>query len=416
MKKFIFVCMLILVMSTTVFASDVNVQINGENINFTDSNGQTVNAGIINSRTMVPMRKIFEVLGAEVLWDGENRIVIGTKDEISVQLQIDNNIATKTVNGVTEEIILDTPPMLLDDRTMVPLRFIAESLDKQVGWDNTNRTAIIIDYEYFEKSMETKLPAIYNFLKNSETNNYEANFTHKYYDLANPVNDNNFAINTKVNTMNNLQKINMNISGTSELSKEIISEGWNNTVFDLNFTADGVILNSENVKLKEMLSINQNGIYRSYDELMLEGKPDVELEKMFQVWSGVEENDLNINTFTELKNDFDYLCKLFSVKSGSANELTTYTSEIAYSNYNIKYFDLAKLDNFIFDNEGLKTYSLINKLFFKKDVLKDEMLYDNSSINLKLDVKNSASELNLIIETVNEYNEKNEYILNFKNL
>lgn len=219
MKKIILVCMLILVMSTSVFAADVNVQINGENVNFTDSNGQTVNAQIINSRTMVPMRKIFEVLGAEVEWDGETRTVTGSKENIEVKLQIDNNIATKTINGVSEEIVLDTPPMLVDSRTMVPLRFIAESLDKQVGWDSSNRTAIIIDYGYFSDRLKNKLNNLYAFLESDkaeilyhETEYYEVNYKHKYYDLLTPTNDTEFNINSKISVKDNTQKVTLNIS------------------------------------------------------------------------------------------------------------------------------------------------------------------------------------------------------------
>ena len=61
-KTLIMVMMIviILVMNTTTFASNVYVQLNGEIIDFTDSNGNRVDAQIVNNRTMVPLRKIFE--------------------------------------------------------------------------------------------------------------------------------------------------------------------------------------------------------------------------------------------------------------------------------------------------------------------------------------------------------------------
>ena len=78
MKKFIFIVTFILSLSASVFASDVSVQINGEIVNFKDDKGNIVNAQIINDRTMVSMRKIFEILGSEIEWDGENRKVTGS--------------------------------------------------------------------------------------------------------------------------------------------------------------------------------------------------------------------------------------------------------------------------------------------------------------------------------------------------
>ena len=63
MKKSVLLFIVIICMLTTVaFAADVKVQINGNIIDFTDSNGDRVEAQTINSRTMVPLRKIFEVL------------------------------------------------------------------------------------------------------------------------------------------------------------------------------------------------------------------------------------------------------------------------------------------------------------------------------------------------------------------
>ena len=98
---------------------------------------------------------------------------------------------------IKEEIKLDAAPMILNDRTMVPLRFIAESLDKKVGWDTDNRTAIIIDYDYFMNDLKLSATALYNFL-NASNKNVECNITHNYYDLENV--GNNTSIITKINS------------------------------------------------------------------------------------------------------------------------------------------------------------------------------------------------------------------------
>ena len=422
MKKFIFVCVLLLTMSTVVFATDVKVKINDSNVDFTDASGNVVNAQIVNSRTMVPMRKIFELLGLSVEWDGENKIVTGKKDNLLIQLQIDNNIATKELNGTKTQIKLDTPPMIIENRTMVPLRFIAESLDKQVGWDKDARTAVIIDYSYFLNTLKTKAKPVYNFLINdlvkdakSEYTYYDDKYTHKYFDLKDANQNTEFAVNTKLSVKDDYQKVTLNISGTSELGKEIFSEGWNSSMFELNYDKDKVKLSADNVKLIEMVKLKKNQKIYSYEELELEGDADISLENSFRLWANVSENELNVNTFSKLKDDFELLCGFLANPVTTAND-TTYNFSLRYSNYKLKYFDFARLDNFIFDNEHIKIYNLINKLFFKTDINADEMIYDNSNIKVKLTIKNNADEANLVIETENNFSEKNEYILNMKKI
>ena len=95
---------------------------------------------IENSRTLVPMRAIFEALGAEVEWDDANKTALATKDDITVSLKIDDNIAH--INN--EPVELDVPARIKNSRTLVPIRFIAESLNANVTWDDTSR-AVIID-------------------------------------------------------------------------------------------------------------------------------------------------------------------------------------------------------------------------------------------------------------------------------
>lgn len=413
MKKIIFVLTFILSLSACVFASDVSVQINGEIVNFKDEKGNIVNAQIINSRTMVPMRKIFEILGAEINWDGANRKVTGIKGDTTIELQIDNPVATKVVNGSIEQIKLDTAPTIINNRTMVPLRFIAESLDKQVGWDASNRTAIIIDYSYFTNVLKTNATALYNFL-NTEKEYVECNFTHKYYDLMNEVNNTTF--NSKINAkiIDNKQKIDLTISGTNQLVKEIISENWNATQFDITYSEDSILFETENEVLKKMLITSESKTMNLNSDLNLDGNGNLSLDEMFEVWSGVKDNELNINTFSMLKNDFSKLCNLFNTNNTSGTQLSSNSSSIKYSTYDIKYFDLAKLDNFIWDNNHIKAINLINKIFFKYDILKDVMLYDTNNIAISSNINNGVMKITIV--TTNDYNEKNEYIIELKHI
>lgn len=87
----------------------------------------------------MPLRAIFESLGATVDWDQETKTVTGTQGDKIIKLQIDNKVAT--VNDV--DVALDVPGIIIDGNTYVPVRFIAESLGAIVNWDNNTKTVNI---------------------------------------------------------------------------------------------------------------------------------------------------------------------------------------------------------------------------------------------------------------------------------
>ena len=94
---------------------------------------------IINDRTMVPMRVIFESLGATVHWDDDAKTVYANKDDISIALKIGASELFK--NGESKPV--DSPAIIINDRTLVPLRAIAEALDVQVGYVEDTKTVVI---------------------------------------------------------------------------------------------------------------------------------------------------------------------------------------------------------------------------------------------------------------------------------
>jgi hypothetical protein len=86
---------------------------------------------ISNGKTLVPLRGVFESLGAKVSWDETKQEVTIIKDEQTLILPLNQNNALK--NG--EQVVLDVPAQLVNGRTMVPVRFIAETLGGTVEWD-----------------------------------------------------------------------------------------------------------------------------------------------------------------------------------------------------------------------------------------------------------------------------------------
>ena len=94
---------------------------------------------IENGRTLVPLRAIFETLGATVEWDGETRSIAARKGGTIIRLTVDSTKAT--VNG--EQVGLDVPAKVINDRTLVPVRFIADCFGVNVEWDQEALTVIL---------------------------------------------------------------------------------------------------------------------------------------------------------------------------------------------------------------------------------------------------------------------------------
>ena len=94
---------------------------------------------IENGRTLVPLRAIFEALGAEVDWNPETQTVTAGKGGTTVMLTIGSNTLIK--NG--QQISLDVPARIVGGRTLVPVRAVAESFDAEVEWDASTRTVNI---------------------------------------------------------------------------------------------------------------------------------------------------------------------------------------------------------------------------------------------------------------------------------
>ncbi|WP_235694773.1 copper amine oxidase N-terminal domain-containing protein [Brevibacillus agri] len=94
-----------------------------------------------DSRTLVPIRPIAETLGFKVDWNEKTRTVTIDKGNDNVRLVVTQKIAKK--NGQT--INLDVPAQIVNQRTVVPVRFIAEALSYKVDWDPATQTVLIAD-------------------------------------------------------------------------------------------------------------------------------------------------------------------------------------------------------------------------------------------------------------------------------
>jgi hypothetical protein len=99
---------------------------------------------LLDGRTLLPLRALFERLGAQVQWDGATQTITATRGQRRVQLQVGSTLATVDGTPVT----LEAPPLIVQERTYVPLRFVSEALGSYVGWDGEHQiVSIALDDE-----------------------------------------------------------------------------------------------------------------------------------------------------------------------------------------------------------------------------------------------------------------------------
>lgn len=130
-KLFIFLLLILVPVSASVGAPRIFV--NGY---FVDSDADPV---IENGRTLVPVRIISEKLGYKVDWEESTKTVIISNESKNIKFTIGRN--TYTDNEI--EIPSDVGAKIINNRTMVPIRVIAEAFTQNVIWDNTNRVVVV---------------------------------------------------------------------------------------------------------------------------------------------------------------------------------------------------------------------------------------------------------------------------------
>lgn len=134
MKRIIGFFMILLLSAVAVQAErQIAVTLNGQAMEF------DVAPMVIEDRTMVPMRAIFEALGAEVEWLEADQIIIAAKEGIFVSLKIGSNvmIVQNFANHAEQtKLQLDSPPVIVGGRTLVPVRAVSESLGAAVRWNS----------------------------------------------------------------------------------------------------------------------------------------------------------------------------------------------------------------------------------------------------------------------------------------
>ena len=196
MKKYKLVTLLVLLLSifacsSVVFADNisdvvVSLQINDPimEVNGVETEidvGRGTKPTVKNGRTLVPIRAIIEAFGGVVGWEESTQSVLLTMEDDTIKLVINSNVAYLNNNAET----LDVAPTVINGRTMLPIRFVAEGFNLGVAWDSSIQTVSIVrntfgDNEY--NSLMSVLPK-YSGQAYTQINNNKPFF--KEYEIIN---------------------------------------------------------------------------------------------------------------------------------------------------------------------------------------------------------------------------------------
>ena len=132
----------LLLSNVTVFAnSEIPIFYNDQKLEF------SVAPEIIDDVTMVPLRDIFEAMGYTITWNNETKTITGEKGIDTISLTIGKTAAYSNGNLITIP-----KPIIKNDYTLVPLRFVAESSGSTVDWNGATRTVSIYSYEFLQNT------------------------------------------------------------------------------------------------------------------------------------------------------------------------------------------------------------------------------------------------------------------------
>ena len=401
MNKFKYILMLVVVACVfafcTALAANPKVQLNGNTLDFTDEQGNKVEAQLINNRTMVPLRKIFESLDCTIDWNQETKTVTAKSNNKTIKLTIGSNNAYVINNSVEEKIILDSAPVIVDNRTLVPLRFIAESLGCDVGWDQKNQTAIIIDYEEIAKIIESKSKYIYWYANGAD----EVSITRKYSDEWDSSRNETLTlkvIGTEAHNPDGL-KAEVKFDGNAALVNEIKNEEWNDFAYYIYDKNDGTYFQSDNYVFSSMFGAKKGTEFKlNTNKYDLSNEKANNLKQWIQLVTNVDTATMDINTYKTIKSDWQKFANTFLGGSKSLK-----ANDFAYT-----YISLDKLASTRTSCIGINTILLLNKMAFKLNLDYQDLLSDYPTITYSFS-EPDANQIKIVVTLKSGYKETVQY-------
>ena len=172
---------------------------------------------IQDNRTLMPIRAIVEAMDGKVQWDSNTRTTILSYNNNEIQLTVDSNIAK--LNGNNTE--LDTAPVIINGRTLLPIRFIAESFGFNTSWDSKTKSITITKSEETAKDSQPEV---------IETPSHNSKVLIAYFSRAENIELNNSIDATSSASLNT---VNGNIEGNTKLVADMIQAETGGDVFSI---------------------------------------------------------------------------------------------------------------------------------------------------------------------------------------
>lgn len=135
----------------TIEHKDITVTYNGEEIECSDQ-PPVIKGG----SAMVPLRAVFERIGCKVSFD--KGVITAIRGDETVTLAIGSKNAQTLIKGVKKEHILETEPIIENDKTLVPVRFVAEALGCKINWNPNQKEVVIIDTSAWKSDIKENAP------------------------------------------------------------------------------------------------------------------------------------------------------------------------------------------------------------------------------------------------------------------
>lgn len=318
----------------------VNVEIDGTTMDLETP------AQIVDGRTLVPMRDIFEEIGALVKWDGENQIVYARKGSKTVkitinsnQMEIDTGKTDDNGNPIVEIVTLDTPAQIISGKTMVPTRAVTEAFNYDVSWEQATQTVVITskshnDDLWKENKGEINLDTMTFTGSGVEIKDNQITVTQGGdYTVTGTVSDGNITVNTQDRVKLRLNNADITTSNGPCIYVEnadkffiTVSENTSNSLTAVN-SQKGAIYSKDNMEIKGkgQLAINSqagHGIKASDNLTIEEGIIEIKASQ-----DGINVND----TFKITGGTLNLTCKgdgiasdsIVQIEGGKVNVTTT---------------------------------------------------------------------------------------------
>lgn len=354
-----------------------------------------------DGRVMIPFRAALENMGASVDYDDSSRLVTAKNGDTTIKFTLMDDTIYVDNNGSESTVQMDTPMIIVDDRTLVPIRFMSNAFGMQVGWDGDTETVVILDADDYFNEFENSAPNMSKLL-NKETPKYNKEYTafDVSFDLNNGNSKYSVAANGSIDGKNKDNVAGADVKFNGSLNESSVNDATLNAVVaddKVYFKTDVIeklAQSSDNAKIKTLALIVKSDVWYSIDlnkALTSLGVPTATINIVDSAVSGntakamdtlksayQTEGDTDIDTIISLASMFDMYEQMDKYITVTETENGGYSLKM-----NIKSEDMLNI---------LKNISNISDSDYNQ--LKNDFKF-NISANSKTDATKSTSDANI---------------------